>query len=81
MTNADQHREEHGIGQWRTSSILRRCSRYFGTYGNCKLAITKGEEFFDTQEQTADERPGSHYAVCSRCANNLPIPRAMRRQA
>ena len=81
MTNADQHQHEHGAGRWLVSSIFRRCDRYFGSYPNCKGAIVKGDEFFDTQEQTANNRPGCHYVVCARCGNNMPLPRAMRRQA
>jgi hypothetical protein len=81
VNNADAHLHEHGAGLWRVSSIFRRCSRFFGHYAECKLAITAGEKFFDTQFQAAGGRPGSSQPVCSHCANSQPLPRQLRRSA
>ena len=83
MSNATEYQHEHSAGKWQTSSIMRRCSHYFGTYPNCKVIIPKGAEFFDTEESThhTDLRRGSHMIVCANCANNHPIPKAVRRSA
>lgn len=79
MTNADAHTQEHGCGRFQTSSINRRCDRYFGSVAKCRGMIVPGAEFFNTEEQTADNKPHSYYVVCNECAKaSAPVLRDRR---
>lgn len=69
ITNAEQHRQLEGKGEWRTATVLTRCSRYFGDLACCKRAITPGQRYFNTQETIPDAGIRTGLAVCAHCAN------------
>ncbi len=69
ITNAEHHITTHGGGTWRTSTIVRRCDRYFGHVAACRLGIRRGERFFDTEVAVSNSRPGSHKITCHACAS------------
>lgn len=69
ITNAEHHRQLEGKGEWRTATVLKPCSHYFGDLACCTRAIPAGKRYFDTQETVPDAGIRKGFAVCANCAN------------
>lgn len=69
ITNAEQHQQTEGKGQWRSAQKLRICSHYFGRIASCRQAIIPGARYFDTQEILPDAGVMRGFIVCANCGN------------
>ena len=72
ITNAQQHKQRHGIGRWVMATRAEECSRYFGTVRGC-APILAGQKSFDTEEPIPVAGRRGTYRTCAACGLALAV--------